>query len=75
MKFLKIYSITNISSQISVNFYADCVMSLDLTTHTSLSLIRSVFAHGFVYYKKGALDSQPILLKVALKTPTNQIES
>jgi hypothetical protein len=42
-------------------------MSLDLTTHTSLSLIRSVFAHGFVYYKKGALDSQPILLKVALK--------
>jgi hypothetical protein len=29
-----------------------------LTTHTSLSPIRRGFAHGFVNYKKGALDSQ-----------------
>ena len=31
-----------------------------LATHTSLSPIRNGFAHGFVNYKKGALDSQPI---------------
>ena len=45
---------------------AQWVRSLDLTTRTSLSPIRSGFAPGFVNYKKGALDSQPILLKVAL---------
>jgi hypothetical protein len=39
---------------------AEWVRSLDLTTRTSLSPIRSGFAPGFVNYKKGALDSQPI---------------
>jgi hypothetical protein len=34
-----------------------------LTTHTSLSPIRRVFAPGFVNYKKGALDSQPQVIK------------
>jgi hypothetical protein len=36
---------------------------LDLTTHTSLSPIRRRFAPGFVNYKKGALDSQPQVIK------------
>ena len=36
---------------------------LDLTTHTSLSPICRVFAPGFVNYKKGALDSQPQVIK------------
>ena len=40
------------------------VRSLDLTTHTSLSPIRCGFAPGFVNYKKGALDSQPQVIKV-----------
>ena len=31
-----------------------------LTTRTSLSPIRRGFAPGFVNYKKGALDSQPL---------------
>ena len=35
-----------------------------LTTHTSLSPIRREFAPGFVNYKKGALDSQPQVIKV-----------
>ena len=35
-----------------------------LTTHTSLSPIRRGFAPGFVNYKKGALDSQPQVIKV-----------
>jgi hypothetical protein len=39
---------------------AQWVRSLDLTTRTSLSPIRSGFAPGIVNYKKGALDSQPI---------------
>jgi hypothetical protein len=39
---------------------AQCVRSLDLTAHTSLSPIRRGFAPSFVNYKKGALDySQP----------------
>ena len=38
--------------------------SLDLTTHTSLSPIRGGFAPGFVNYKKGALDSQPQVIKL-----------
>jgi hypothetical protein len=42
---------------------AQWVRSLDLTTHTSLSPIRRVFAPGFVNYKKGALDSQPQVIK------------
>ena len=42
-------------------------LNLDyLTTHTSISPIRRGFAHGFVNYKKGALDSQPqVILQVA----------
>ena len=36
---------------------------MDLTTHTSLSPIRRGFAPGFVNYKKGALDSQPQVIK------------
>ena len=40
------------------------LMQLDyLTTHTSLSPIRRGFASGFVNYKKGALDSQPQVIK------------
>jgi hypothetical protein len=39
-------------------------MSRDyLTTHTNLSPIRRGFAPGFVNYKKGALDSQPQVIK------------
>ena len=34
-----------------------------ITTHTSLSPIRCGFAPGFVHYKKGALDSQPQVIK------------
>jgi hypothetical protein len=34
-----------------------------LTTHTSLSPIRRGFEPGFVIYKKGALDSQPQVIK------------
>jgi hypothetical protein len=34
-----------------------------LTTHTSLSPIRRGFAPGFVNYKKGALYSQPQVIK------------
>jgi len=34
-----------------------------LTTHTSLSPIRRGLAPGFVNYKKGALDSQPQVIK------------
>ena len=34
-----------------------------LTTHTSLSRIRCGFAPSFVNYKKGALDSQPQVIK------------
>jgi len=42
---------------------AHWVRSLDLTTYTSLSPIRRGFAPGFVNYKKGALDSQPQVIK------------
>ena len=35
-----------------------------LTTHTSISPIRRGFVPGFVNYKKGALDSQPQVIKV-----------
>jgi len=34
-----------------------------LTTHTSLPPIRRRFAPGFANYKKGALDSQPQVIK------------
>jgi hypothetical protein len=34
-----------------------------ITTHTSLSSIRRGFAPGFVKYKKGALDSQPKVIR------------
>jgi hypothetical protein len=33
-----------------------------LITHGSLSLIRPGFAPGFVNYKKGALDWQPLVI-------------
>jgi hypothetical protein len=42
---------------------AQRVRSLDQTTHTNLSPIRRGFAPGFVNYKKGALDSQPQVIK------------
>jgi hypothetical protein len=42
---------------------AQSVRALDLTTHTSLSPIRSRFAPGFVNDNKGALDSQPQVIK------------
>ena len=43
-----------------------CLMKLDyLAIHTSLSSIRRGFAPGFVNYKKGALDSQPQVIKFA----------
>jgi len=42
---------------------AQWVRSLDLTTHISLSPIWREFTHGFVNYKKGALDSQPQVIK------------
>ena len=35
------------------------------TTHTSLSPIRRGLAPGFVNYKKGALGSQPQVIKIA----------
>jgi hypothetical protein len=35
-----------------------------LTTHTSLLPIQCGFTPGFVNYKKGALDSQPQVIKV-----------
>jgi hypothetical protein len=35
------------------------------TIHTSLSPIRRGLAPGFVNYKKGALDSQPQVIKIA----------
>jgi hypothetical protein len=42
----------------------ELLRSLDyLTTHTSLSPIRRGLAPGFVNYKKGALDSQPQVIK------------
>ena len=42
---------------------AQWVRSLDLTAHTSISPIRRGFAPSFVNYKKGALDSQPQVIK------------
>jgi hypothetical protein len=43
---------------------AQRVRQLDyLTTHTSLSPIRRGFVPGFENYKKGALDSQPQVIK------------
>jgi len=44
--------------------------SLDyLTAHTSLSSIRRGFAPSFVNYKKGALDSQPQVIKFTSYLP------
>ena len=40
-----------------------------LTTHTSISPIRRGFAPGFVNYKKGALDSQPQVIKFTSYLP------
>jgi hypothetical protein len=47
-KFTKFQQILHLWTQV-----APWVRSLDLTTHTSLSPIRSGFAPGFVNYKKG----------------------
>jgi len=60
---------SNWSHVMSLNQYilgarmAQWVRSLDLTAHTSLSPIRRGFAPSFVNYKKGALDSQPQVIK------------
>jgi hypothetical protein len=43
---------------------AEWARSLDLTAHTSLSPIRRGFVPSFVNYKKGALDSQPQVIKL-----------
>jgi hypothetical protein len=48
---------------------AQWVRSLDPTTHTSLSPIRRGFAPSFVNYKKGALDSQPQVIKITSCLP------
>jgi hypothetical protein len=48
---------------------AQWVRSLDLTAHTSLSPIRRGFAPIFVNYKKGALDSLPLVIKFASCLP------
>ena len=40
-----------------------------LRTHISLSPIRHGFAPGFVNYKKGALDSQPQVIKLTSYLP------
>ena len=53
---------------VQLNF-AQWVRSLDLTTHTRLSPIRRGFAPGFVNYKKGALDSQPQVIKLTSCLP------
>ena len=42
---------------------AQWVRSMDITTHTSLSPIQRGFAPSFWNYKKGALDSQPKVIK------------
>ena len=42
-------------------FFIICVQVV--TTRTSLSQIRREFAPSFVNYKKGALDSQPQVIK------------
>ena len=38
-------------------------------TYASLSPIRRGFAHGFVNYKKGVLDSQPQVIKFTSSLP------
>jgi hypothetical protein len=48
---------------------AQWVRSLDLTTHTSLSPTWRGFAPGFVNNKKGALDSQPQVIKLTSCLP------
>jgi hypothetical protein len=45
------------------------IRSLDLTAHTSISPIRRGFAPSFVNYKKGALDSQPPMIKFTFACP------
>jgi hypothetical protein len=53
---------------------AQWVRSLDLTTHTSLSPIRSRFAPGFVNYKKGctrlAAASDNVYLSIQVTSQT-----
>jgi len=60
------YSETNMNGSIvtCIRWVAQWVRWLDyLTTDTSLSSMRRGFAFGFVNYKKGALDSQPQVIK------------
>ena len=49
---------------------AQCVKYLDyLITHTNQSTIRRGFAPGFVKYEKGALDSEPQVIKLTSCLP------
>jgi len=49
---------------------AQWVRSLDLTAHKSLSPIRRGFVPSFINYKKGALDSQPQVIKFTSCLPS-----
>jgi hypothetical protein len=40
---------------------------ITIATHTSLSSILSGFWSGFINYKKGALDSQPQVIKFIVR--------
>ena len=64
--------IYSIRTHCSINgaWVAQWVKSLDLTTHTSLSPIRLGFAPSFVNYQKGALDSQPQVIKLTSCLPS-----
>jgi len=53
----------NLPQEVQEARVAQWVRSSDLTTHTSLSPIRRGFTPSFVNYKKGALDSQPQVIK------------
>ena len=48
---------------------AQKIRSLDITAHASLSPIRSGKALSFISYKKGALDSQPQVIKLTSCLP------
>ena len=68
--FLKesLYINTHIINAVGIRV-AQWVRSLDLTAHTSPSPIRRGFAPSFVNYKKGALDSQPQVIKLTSCLP------
>ena len=48
---------------------ARCVRPLNIAAHTSLYSTRREFAPCFVDYKKGALDSQPHVIKLTSCLP------